>query len=832
VLSVLCLLLPLRLRADAFDDAVALHQAGKLREALAAYAAVVRAAASDPETAGLALANSCLVHDDLGEFRAALDDCRRALALQRQAGDAAEIPNTLNNLGRAQEALGQTAQAETSYGEALALHHRAGQAEGEAIDLGNLGAAALSTGRYSRALDLYQQASALATAHRDAPWAASQLTVARINHGVVLERVGLRREALDLYRGLLGEGRALAPRQRAALLVSSGVLYRNLGDPVRASDLFRRAIALLGTLGDRAGLSNAYLNLGLALHLNLEERAAAESAFREALRLAEASGDRTEEVLDLFYLGRLLREEGRLAEAQGVFERCLDAARSSDSAEGRWSAHEGLGRIAWARGDAAAALAHFDEALAEIERLRAAVDAPGQRAGYFGDKRSVYAAAIALLAEMERRSPGGGSAERALALVERAKARDLLDRLRTPQRATRPLAARELRARAGGDTLLEYFLTDDRMLLWTVRSGGIRLFDLGARQPLLAAVVAVHRALAHGLEPPAGAVSSLSRALLGSVSPLPRGDAQLHVAADGLLEYLPFELLTDPERPGHPLLEQTTVTYLPSASLIGWHPEPHPGSPSHGAAASDLRFAGVGAPLLPGDESTLAGLLVSRFGLGALPGARRELAEVRRLLGGEGLVLTGGRATEEGVRRAVRRGPRVVHFATHTVIDERAGRGAAILLTPAAGDDGLLEPAEIAALDDRAPLTVLAACRTSLHPDDEGRALSSLTGAFLAAGSRAVLATLWDVGDANTAVFMHRFYSRLARGDRPAAALRHAKLELTGDPRWRRAALWSGYVLIGDAPPVVPSRRPWVWAAVTAALLAGGLWLLAARPSP
>ena len=42
------------------------------------------------------------------------------------------------------------------------------------------------------------------------------------------------------------------------------------------------------------------------------------------------------------------------------------------------------------------------------------------------------------------------------------------------------------------------------------------------------------------------------------------------------------------------------------------------------------------------------------------------------------------------------RGARVVHLATHTVIDERPGRGAAILLTASGDDDGLLSPEEIA----------------------------------------------------------------------------------------------------------------------------------------
>jgi CHAT domain-containing protein len=156
------------------------------------------------------------------------------------------------------------------------------------------------------------------------------------------------------------------------------------------------------------------------------------------------------------------------------------------------------------------------------------------------------------------------------------------------------------------------------------------------------------------------------------------------------------------------------------------------------------------------------------------------------------------------------------------VIDERPGAGTAILLTPAGDDDGLLSPAEIATLRGSADLTVLAACSTALAPEaGSGDALATLTGSFLAAGSPAVVATLWDVGDDATAVFMEQLYHQLGRGHPPAEALRRAKERLRSDPRWKNPALWAGYVLVGEAPAVV--RRPlaslWIWVAVALAAI-------------
>jgi len=140
----------------------------------------------------------------------------------------------------------------------------------------------------------------------------------------------------------------------------------------------------------------------------------------------------------------------------------------------------------------------------------------------------------------------------------------------------------------------------------------------------------------------------------------------------------------------------------------------------------------------------------------------------------------------------------VLHIATHAISDESSGRSPAILLGPDEEADGLLDPREIAALDQRATLTVLSACRTASRSSD-GAALTTLAGAFLASGSSAVVATLWDVQDDAAAAFMDQFYYQLSRGTEPAIALRKAQMRLREDAEWKSPHLWAGYVLIGDA---------------------------------
>jgi len=88
---------------------------------------------------------------------------------------------------------------------------------------------------------------------------------------------------------------------------------------------------------------------------------------------------------------------------------------------------------------------------------------------------------------------------------------------------------------------------------------------------------------------------------------------------------------------------------------------------------------------------------------------------------------------------------------------------------------------------------VLSACETSVRPDHGDMALA-LAGAFLCAGAQAVLASLWAVSDAVTALLMEHFYAALAGGSRPAAALRQAQRQVRdAHPLdWAAFQLWAG----------------------------------------
>jgi CHAT domain-containing protein len=139
----------------------------------------------------------------------------------------------------------------------------------------------------------------------------------------------------------------------------------------------------------------------------------------------------------------------------------------------------------------------------------------------------------------------------------------------------------------------------------------------------------------------------------------------------------------------------------------------------------------------------------------------------------------------------------VLHLATHALVDDRVLTRSAIALAPSAGEDGLVDPSELAAMRIDAELVVLSGCRTAGGVVLEGEGVQGLTEPLLEAGARAIVASNWAVGDRTTLPFIDRFYAHMARGLRAGDALRAAKLDALRDGV--RPSTWAAFTIVGDA---------------------------------
>src|SRR4030095_6567569 len=131
---------------------------------------------------------------------------------------------------------------------------------------------------------------------------------------------------------------------------------------------------------------------------------------------------------------------------------------------------------------------------------------------------------------------------------------------------------------------------------------------------------------------------------------------------------------------------------------------------------------------------------------------------------------------------------RVLHFATHGLLNSRHPElsGLVLSLVDREGrpQDGFLAAYEIYRMKLEADLVVLSACETALGTEIRGEGLIGLARAFMYAGAPRVVASLWRVPDTATTELMKRFYrAMLVEGLRPAAALHRAQQSLRQDPR-------------------------------------------------
>jgi len=139
---------------------------------------------------------------------------------------------------------------------------------------------------------------------------------------------------------------------------------------------------------------------------------------------------------------------------------------------------------------------------------------------------------------------------------------------------------------------------------------------------------------------------------------------------------------------------------------------------------------------------------------------------------------------------------RLVHFATHAEVDERAPGRSAIALAAGGGEDGFVTAADLSSLRLNADLVMLSGCSTALGLIVDGEGILGLTGPLLQAGAHSVVATLWPVSDRGSAEFVARFYRFLASGVSATDALRRAQLDAI--ERGAPPREWAAFVLTGD----------------------------------
>jgi CHAT domain-containing protein len=330
------------------------------------------------------------------------------------------------------------------------------------------------------------------------------------------------------------------------------------------------------------------------------------------------------------------------------------------------------------------------------------------------------------------------------------------------------------------------------------------------------------------------AAAGLSRTLLGPVADQ-LGKKRLLIVADGTLHYVPFGALPDPNSlkasagGWQPLVVEHEIVNMPSASTLAVLRRELAGrKPAARTVAvladpvfsgdderinSDARLASRQTNQPPSNALNeiisrklvqIAGAAPSEPRIKRLRYTRREAERIMALApAGLGLEAVDFEASRATVTSGQLSQYRYVHFATHGLADSERPELSTIALSlyDAQGkpQDGFLRAHEVYNLDLPAELVTLSACETGLGKLTRGEGLVSLTRGFMYAGAARVIVSLWNVNDRATAELMEKFYRRmLAGGERPAAALRAAQVEMWRDMRWEAPYYWAAFTLQGE----------------------------------
>jgi CHAT domain-containing protein len=266
---------------------------------------------------------------------------------------------------------------------------------------------------------------------------------------------------------------------------------------------------------------------------------------------------------------------------------------------------------------------------------------------------------------------------------------------------------------------------------------------------------------------------------------------------------LPFDAFLDGA--GRYVAEAHTVVYAPSASAFYLLASQHPATATHG-------LLGVGG--IPYSRGELKLVAVTRgydnHELSDLPASRDEvLAANTAVHDRANTLLLGAKATESAFKRSALADYRILHLAVHGFASTSDPNRAALVLAKdtAAGEDGLLQAAEIVQLKLNADLVILSACDTAVGPVQGEEGIATLSRAFLLAGARAVISTLWSVDDAFSLFLMKQFYQHLAAHEPAPYALAGAKRDMLR--KYGSAAVpyyWAGYSIEGAFDGAVVHR--------------------------
>lgn len=718
------------------------------------------------------------------EFETAQCNFERALPVFQQFGDKDHEASVLNGMGRTNRKTGDLKASLENYTHAVAAFSKAGDKLGIVEAITGMGHALTAMHQDEKLLPLYER------------------------------KLQLARET-----GNIG--------QEASALADMADVYKKEQQYARAEKLYKRARSTYQAGGLEYGVGDVLMRLA-RLQVERGDELQAISLLKDAL----ARKEKTEQAEDIarinFELAEIYLLLNRMEDARASIEQTIKIIESQ--------------RLKIASFDSRAAYfssVHRYYALYVHILMLLDQKYPGQgfaALAFEASEKSKVRALLDLLNASGKDSPCNDLLRKQLEVGASAAANSV-----NPEPAAVPpvLSLKQIQDELldSETVLLEFMIGEKESYIWVADSRQIIAHNL--RQPAKTRkMVQRFREVLTAREPRPGEISldeyhkrvrradaayprislELSQLLLKQAD-LSRAK-RLLIVPDGFLQYMPFSALPFPEddKGNSFLINRCEIVVLPSASALnGLRKAAAKRDPATSTAViiadpvverDDDRVAHAHKRTRENVQQHPAALNMALRDAGEpqhisrLLGSRTEAEVIRQTLGQDVRVALGFDASRQFVLGGGLEHYRIIHFATHGIIDglhpEMSGLILSLVNEKGQTQDGYLRLGDIYKLNLSADLVVLSACNSALGKDLESEGVIGLPRGFLYAGGRSVIASLWKVDDHAAAEFMKGFYAHIHRGENPSAAIRGAQFDMSQGSRWREPFYWAAFVLQGD----------------------------------
>ena len=751
---------------------------------------------------GKAYANLGIVHYSLGDFKNAVDYQDRHLKIAKELGDRSGEGMAYCNLGVAHYSLGDSKTAIDYLERSLKIMKELGDKSGEGKTYGNLGLAHCSLGDLKIAIDYHEHRLKIAKELGE----RSGEGKAYGNLGIAYSSLGDFKTAIDYYVRDLKIAKKLGERSgEGKAYANLGIAYSSLRDFKTCIDYHERDLKIAKELGDRSREGKAYGSLGV-VHHNLGNLKTAIDYHERHLKIAEEVGDRSAEGNAYGNLGVAHHNLGDLKTAIYYQKRCLKIAKELNKSLDEGEACYNLGSVFESLGQVTVAIEYYQTSITLLNDVRDRLQLNDEWKISLRDQYQIVYEALWQVMLV------AGKVTEALFSAEQGRAQSLKDLMalnyffHANDTVQENSTFDELSSHLPLNTIF-MAIGKKELIFWVCQKGKevelrrkenssqdeIKTFfqslvdKIGARD----GVECEDRSLDLARDkrsavkrPPQDdrqtqhlhlqkrALCTLYHTIIDPIQDLFSG-SELVFIPEGPLCLAPFAAFMSPD--SKYLCESFSIRVAPSLTSLKM------------IAQCPVDYHNKSGVLLVGDP-----WVQDLTNLEPLPCAREEVNMIGKMVGSTPLV--GRHATKDEVLRLLG-SVALVHIAAHGKIE--SGEIALAQNSTCSEADFILTMKDVKQVQLRARLVVLSCCH-SAQGEIKAEGVVGIARAFLGAGARSVLVSLWAIDDKATLEFMKDFYQHLVAGKSASESLNQAMNCMRESTEFSDVTNWAPFVLIGD----------------------------------